>query len=239
MQFIYHLLFLLIVQVSFCQNGILIGYISINNHLLSDIALNGQSGSSIKVGVKEIFTITLATTSPYRWLLFSPSGNPYIVCRQKIMNKAPQANTGEVLQVFTCKAKFAGSSFIDVKLGTMDYTQTVPQPMQTKIAVTVGPDKIGPTLQRMVSGTVPTIPVAKKQIPTTNIVTPPYVNINPAPVIPQNNFNNKGNNDYYNMLANHNNIDVINSYPIPVIDINLQPDISIDDSDGYYDEDYY
>ena len=153
MNFLFGLLFL---GAALCQAETLIGYVSINNKLLSNIVSDSSGSMSIQVGLNELFAISLATTSPLRWFLFTPNAYPYLICRQNIVDK--NARTNEVLQLFGCKMLYQGNTYITLTLGTGDIKIQPSQKHKIRIEVSSSFEKVGIKLTQELPKTVPTIP---------------------------------------------------------------------------------
>ena len=182
----YFLYLFLIVGVIICRDHPLIGYISVDNKLLANIIGNVEDGMAIEVGLKELFGITLSTVSPLRWYLYTPETYPYVMCKQKIIDKEANSKTNEIIQLFGCKMPYKGRSFIYIALGTSDSRIKSPRKVDIRINVTSSLEKTAPKLEEKVPEIIPTIPLPKEvpKLPT------------PKPK-PKPNFNN-----LYNMFAN-------------------------------------
>jgi len=151
-----YLFFLSILVLAFCQNKPLIGYIHIDNKLLAKIIGNEERPLEIQVGIKELFAIVLATTSPLRWYLFTPETYPYIICKQKIIDKNPK--TDEIIQLFGCKMPYKGESFITIGLGTSNTNTKPPKKINVRINVNASLEQQGPNLTEAMPTEIPTIP---------------------------------------------------------------------------------
>lgn len=154
------LLFLSILTLTLCDDKPLIGYIQIDNKLLTNIIGNSEKPIEIQVGIKELFGIMLATTSPLRWYLYTPETYPYILCKQKIVDK--NVKTDEVVQLFGCKMPYKGESFIAIGLGTSDTRVKSPRKIHVRITVNATVEMHGPNLTEPVPKDIPTIPLPKE-----------------------------------------------------------------------------
>eukprot|EP00826_Nyctotherus_ovalis_P022691 TRINITY_DN1753_c0_g3_i1.p1 TRINITY_DN1753_c0_g3~~TRINITY_DN1753_c0_g3_i1.p1 ORF type:complete len:303 (+),score=84.96 TRINITY_DN1753_c0_g3_i1:54-962(+) len=151
------LLFLaLLLGTLLCQDKPLLGYISIDGKLVSEIIGNAGEPIKMQVGIKELFGITLATTSPLRWYLYTPEAYPYILCKQKIIDK--NEKTEEVIQIFGCKMPYKGESFITIGLGTSDSNVKTPRKIDVRINVNASLEDEGPKLTQEVPTIIPTVP---------------------------------------------------------------------------------
>lgn len=188
------LLFLaLLLAAAFCDDKPLVGYISIDNKLLAEIIGNKEDGIQIEVGLKEVFALTMATTSPLRWYFYTPETYPFLRCRQKIIDK--DAKTNEVIQLLGCKMPYKGKSFISLGLGTSDRRIKSPRKINVIINVTSSVEKKGPELTEEVPGTIPTVP-PPEEVPKLDPPKPKKNNRNP--------YNMYGNRFPYNQFMNRN-----------------------------------
>lgn len=153
----YFLYLSLILGVVLCDDQPVIGYVTINNKLLTEIIGNNDEPIAIEVGLRELFAIIVSTSSPLRWYLYTPEVYPYVMCRQKIIDK--DAKTGEIIQLFGCKMPYKGKSFIYLGLGTSDSRRKSPRKISSLINVTSSLEKKGPTLTEEMPEEIPTIPL--------------------------------------------------------------------------------
>lgn len=143
-QFMNFSFYLFIFAAVFCQADIVIGYLSINDKLLSNIIDNEDQAANIKIGINEVFAISMATTTPLRWFLYTPDEYPYVICRQNLLDK--NINTNEVLQLFGCKMLYQGSTYITLSIGTSDVRVQPKKSIVARIEITSSLDKVGPKL---------------------------------------------------------------------------------------------
>jgi len=151
------LLILSLLSFALCQNDTLIGYISIDNKLLSNLT-EGEVNTTVKAG--EQFNIHLATVTPYRWMLYTPNMYPYIRCKQKIIDKEISSSNEaeEVLQTFQCKGMYQGFSYIKLSLKSMDLRLNVSNELEAKVWINIGTTNISNTLNQTLPDTIPTHP---------------------------------------------------------------------------------
>jgi len=213
-------LFVLLV-VAFSQTKDIVGYLSINDKLLSNILDNPVEGANIKIGINEVFAISIATSTPLRWFLYTPDEYPYVICRQNILDK--NFETNEVLQLFGCKMLYQGKSYITISLGTTDVRVQPKRNIVARIEISSSLGDVGPSLTRLVPKTVPTIPLLSEfsnmdgmdtdstgtyKYPKTIYNYPDDIkdytpDTYKFPSNPQNGFNNYGQDtDYDNILRN-------------------------------------
>lgn len=243
------LIFTLLLPLALCQNEILIGYLSTGDKLRANLT-NGEVNATVKARTQ--FDITVATVTPYRWIMYTPYMYPFISCKQKIIDK-PSSSSGpeEILQIYQCKGNYPGTAYIKLKLKSMDSRLNLTTPLESKVWVNITYDNITDELNQTVPSTIPTHP-SVKEIPEEVIASNPYNRWNKKKareeeLIPEE--THTYNDDYYNYYGSDDDFYKYFDDDDLFLDYGYYDDFDIDfgsdfdygyDYDDYYDDfDYW
>lgn len=155
-----------------------IGFLSIRDKFLADIT---NTEINIAVGYMEMFKMTVASVTPYRWIVDTPRKRPFIKCRQNILDKEGSSSSAEeITQIFQCRSKYRGKGHLTLKLESIDARVTEITGLEARINIEFTANQVGGKLTQFVPSTVPTFP-APEGIPEEVISSNPYNKWRPKP----------------------------------------------------------
>lgn len=165
-------------DVNISSAGTYLGFLSIRDKLLADIT---NTEIDVVVGYMEMFKITVASVTPYRWIVDTPRKRPFIKCRQNIIDKEGSSSSAEeVTQIFQCRSKYRGNGRLTLKLESIDPRVTEVTGLEAKVNIQFKAKKVGDKLTQFVPSTVPTFPLPEG-IPEEVISSNPYNKWRPKP----------------------------------------------------------